>query len=56
MIYEPNLREDRFEGVEIIRDLQVFKKVADVIIANRENPELRDVSDKVYTRDLYTRD
>lgn len=56
VIYEPNLKEEHFEGIEIIRDLQEFKQMADVIIANRESPELNDVSDKVYTRDLYTRD
>ena len=56
VIYEPNLKDDYFEGVEIIKSLQEFKQISDVIIANRESPELNDVSDKVYTRDLYTRD
>ena len=46
VIYEPNLKDDYFEGVEIIKSLQEFKQISDVIIANRESPELNDVSDK----------
>lgn len=44
VIYEPNLKDDYFEGVEIIKSLQEFKQISDVIIANRESPELNDVS------------
>lgn len=56
VIYEPTLKEDVFFGSKVISDLKEFKKVSDVIIANRSATELKDVSEKVYTRDLYSRD
>ena len=56
LVYEPTLRENAFFGSEVTRDLAVFKARCDVILANRLSPELGDVADKVYTRDLYSRD
>jgi len=56
IIYEPTLKEDFFEGIRIIHNLDEFKNVSDVIIANRINEEIMDESEKVYTRDLYARD
>lgn len=56
VIYEPTLKEDLFFDCEIIRDLEEFKRISDLIIANRYSDEIRDVMHKVYTRDLYLRD
>ena len=56
VIYEPTMTEDTFFNSRVIRDLNEFKSVCDVIIANRYNDDISDVLDKVYTRDLYFRD
>jgi UDPglucose 6-dehydrogenase len=56
VVYEPELHEDRFYGSEVVRDLDELKRRSDVIVANRLVPELEDVAEKVYTRDLFGND
>ena len=56
VVYEPTLKEDNFFNSPVVNDLDRFKAMCDVIIANRSSAELRDVEDKVYTRDLFSRD
>lgn len=57
VVYEPTLKKGQgFFNYEICEDFEEFKRISDVIIANRRSAELSDVSDKVYTRDLYSRD
>jgi UDPglucose 6-dehydrogenase len=56
IVYEPELEDDRFYGSEVVRDLDELKRRSDVIVANRLVDELRDVADKVYTRDLFGND
>ena len=56
ILYEPTLNEDLFYNSKVVKDIESFKKVADVIIVNRLDDSLNDVLDKVYTRDLFSRD
>ena len=53
VVYEPTLNEKSFFNSRVIKELEEFKKISDVIIANRYNEDIADVIDKVYTRDLY---
>ncbi|HLR08694.1 MAG TPA: nucleotide sugar dehydrogenase [Bacillota bacterium] len=56
VVYEPVLKEELFYNSRVIKDLAEFKKTADIIVANRMDEHLQDVKEKVYTRDLYSRD
>ncbi|MGJ3508862.1 nucleotide sugar dehydrogenase [Enemella sp. A6] len=56
ILFEPLLEDDEFYRSEVVRDLDEFKARCDVILANRMSPELADVRDKVYTRDLFGHD
>ena len=56
VIYEPAWKEDMFHDFRVIHDLSHFKMISDVIAVNRITEELADVSDKVYTRDIFARD
>lgn len=56
VVYEPTLDEELFFNSRVIKDLNEFKNISDVIIANRYSDDISDVLDKVYTRDLYFRD
>lgn len=56
VVFEPALHEDEFYNSRVIKDFEEFKKISDVIVANRLSDEIKDVVDKVYTRDLFSRD
>lgn len=56
VIYEPVLEEDNFFNSKVVRDLDEFKAISDVIVTNRLSDDLADVEEKIYTRDLYKRD
>jgi len=56
VIYEPACDDDEFFHSKVINDLETFKKVSDVIVANRLSDDIKDVQDKVYTRDIFNSD
>lgn len=53
LVYEPNWKEDAIMGLRLVRDIEEFKKLSDLILTNRLSDELEDVLDKVYTRDIF---
>lgn len=56
VVYEPTLKEDNFFNSRVIKDLDEFKNISDVILVNRNDNILDDLKDKIYTRDLFSRD
>ena len=56
VVYEPVLKEETFFNSKVVRELEEFKEISDVIVSNRLSNELLDVEEKVYTRDLFKRD
>ncbi|MFJ8512854.1 nucleotide sugar dehydrogenase [Lysinibacillus xylanilyticus] len=56
VIYEPSLHEEKFYNSRVVSDFEEFKRISDVIVANRMSEDLREIEGKVYTRDLYRRD
>jgi UDPglucose 6-dehydrogenase len=56
VIYEPAYEEDDFFNSRVIKDLNEFKKISDVIVANRISEDIKDVEEKIYTRDIFNSD
>ena len=56
IVYEPEIKEDEFFHSKVVNNLDEFKKISDVIVANRMTDEIKDVTNKVYTRDLFNSD
>ena len=56
VVYEPTLKENNFFNSRVIRDFDEFKRISDVIIVNRLDDNVKDVKEKIYTRDLFARD
>lgn len=56
VVYEPTLKEDTFFNSKVVRDFNEFKSIADIIIVNRMDEQVKELSDKIYSRDLYSRD
>ena len=56
IIYEPTLKQDEFNGCKVVNDFTEFSNLSDVVLANRMEEELKNIRNKVYTRDLYSRD
>ncbi|HFF8711520.1 TPA: UDP-glucose 6-dehydrogenase, partial [Enterococcus faecium] len=53
VVYEPTLDEDEFYHSQVLKDINEFKNISDVIVSNRFEDILKDVEEKVYTRDIF---
>lgn len=56
IVYEPTLNAEKFQDSKVVKNIEEFKKISDIIIANRMSDDLKDVKEKVYTRDVFGRD
>lgn len=56
VVYEPTLKEDTFFNSRVVRNFDEFKSLADIVIVNRMDDQVKELSDKIYSRDLYSRD
>ena len=56
IIYEPTLEKEDFNNNKIIKNIEEFKTISDIILVNRYDDVLKDVKDKIYTRDIFLRD
>ena len=56
IIYEPTIKENTFNGFEVVHDLKLFKEISNIILVNRVDDKLNDVQDMIYTRDIFSRD
>src|SRR5690625_5303015 len=55
VVYEPVLGEDEFDGLRVVKDFEAFKRVSDVIVANRLSEEIKDGREEIHTTDLFSR-
>lgn len=56
IIYEPTIKDNTFNGYEVVHDLKLFKEISNIILVNRTDDKLNDVQDMIYTRDIFSRD
>jgi len=56
VLYEPALKESEFFKSRVITDLEEFKKISDIVVANRITDDIIDIKEKIYTRDIFSRD
>ena len=56
IIYEPKINQDNLEGLTIIKDVDAFMDMSEIIIANRHHPDLDMAKDKIYSRDIFNKD
>ena len=56
VVYEPTLKNEEFFNSKVIKDLDEFKSISDIVIVNRLDDDIKDIEDKIYTRDLFVRD
>ena len=56
MTYEPSIKENTYEGIDVVHDLKLFKELSNVIVSNRLDSELEDCKEFIYSRDIFSRD